>query len=77
MRPLRGYNRLPDISYGTYIYAFPVQQALIATLPNLTLMEYIAYSIFMTWVLAYFSWTCIEKRSLELKDAIVRRLTNN
>lgn len=76
IQAIKAYNKLPDISYGTYIYAFPVQQGLIATLPSLTLGQYLACSLFMTWILAYLSWILIEKRSLALKDAIVRHLTN-
>jgi len=64
---VRVYNRCGDYSYGIYIYAFPVQQMVAATMSPLAPMEMFAYSATITFMLAYFSWNLIEKRALKLK----------
>ena len=70
---IRNFNKLPDISYGLYIYAFPVQQTLIAT--GLALVPW--RNMLMAWVivgtLATLSWYGIEKPALALKDRLGRQ----
>ena len=61
------FNNWGDYSYGMYIYAFPIQQSLIALDDSLTVIEMIIYSFGITFVLAYISWHLIEKKFLELK----------
>lgn len=57
-----------DISYGVYIYAFPIQQSVVSLLgndvPPLTLFW---YSLPVTCLLALLSWMFVEKPSLALK----------
>lgn len=68
MGPASRICRNGDISYGVYIYAFPVQQAAVSLLgndvPPLTLF---CYSLPVTCVLALLSWVFVEKPSLALK----------
>ncbi len=70
---IRNFNKLPDISYGLYIYAFPVQQTLIAT--GLALSPW--RNMLMAWVIvgtfATLSWFGIEKPALALKDRLGRQ----
>jgi len=63
---LKVFSKL-DYSYGIYIYAFPVQQALIATWPEIGIANYIIATTVITVVLAALSWYLIEKPSLALK----------
>jgi len=56
-----------DVSYGIYIYAFPVQQTLMHYF-RFTTMELIASSIIISFMFGYFSWHCIEKHALRLKS---------
>lgn len=55
-----------DLSYGLYIYAFPVQQLIISLSNNsLSVSALFAYSFLISFVLAYFSWHLVEKRFLK------------
>lgn len=62
-------SKLPDYSYGIYIYAFPVQQALIATEIAADPYSNMIASFFITTILAGFSWNFIEKPALKLKNS--------
>ncbi|WP_052063414.1 acyltransferase family protein [Nitrincola sp. A-D6] len=64
---IRQFNKLGDYSYGLYIYAFPIQQSLIAFFPNISIYQMIALSLIITFLFALFSWHCIEKKFLKLK----------
>jgi len=70
---IRQFNRLPDISYGLYIYAFPVQQTLIATGLALSPLRNMLGSWLVVSVLATISWYAIEKPALALKDRLGRQ----
>ena len=58
------FNRLGDYSYGTYLYAFPIQQALTALIPGLQPWPMFAYASLLTLACAVFSWHLIEKPAL-------------
>ncbi len=60
------YNRLGDYSYGTYIYAYPVQQSLMALRPDLTTLPLFVLSFIVTLVLAVASWHFIEQPATAL-----------
>jgi peptidoglycan/LPS O-acetylase OafA/YrhL len=66
---IRAFNRFGDYSYGIYIYAFLVQQTIIALIPGLSALELIGIASVFTLILAMLSWHLIEKRALALKDA--------
>jgi peptidoglycan/LPS O-acetylase OafA/YrhL len=67
----RFFRRIGDLSYGTYIYAFPVQQLLIHYDTGISPGRLIAYSIPITYACAYLSWHLVERPALRLR----RRLT--
>lgn len=56
-----------DYSYGIYIYAFPVQQAVVFVSPDIGLGPYWAVSGVITWILAMLSYHWVERRALAMK----------
>jgi peptidoglycan/LPS O-acetylase OafA/YrhL len=56
-----------DYSYGVYIYAFPVQQAVVYLWPQLSISNYIIFCSFITLILAITSWHLVESRALAFK----------
>lgn len=63
---LRRFNRLGDFSYGLYIWAFPVQQAIVSLNPGIGPGLHILYSTAVTLLFAILSWHLIEKPALRL-----------
>lgn len=64
---LRRFNRVGDCSYGLYLYAFPVQQALVSAWPGLTPAGLSAAALPLTLALALASWRLVEAPALRLK----------
>jgi len=64
---VRRFNMLGDYSYGLYIYAFPIQKALVYCWPGINPYEMMVSSFAVTLVFAVASWHLIEKRALMLK----------
>ncbi|MBK8288145.1 MAG: acyltransferase [Cellvibrionales bacterium] len=64
---IRKFNKLGDYSYGIYIYAFPIQQSVLAlglaTTPN----QLFLWAFPPTLLLAILSWHFIEKPALSLR----------
>jgi peptidoglycan/LPS O-acetylase OafA/YrhL len=67
---LRKYNSMGDYSYGVYIYAFPVQQVLVALFPGISVLSLLLLSALGTLTLAALSWHLIEERCLRLKQTL-------
>ena len=66
--PLQQIGSRNDISYGVYIYAFPVQQSLVlAGAEHLGVVPFILLAIAGTLPLATASWFLIERRALAWK----------
>lgn len=64
------YNRLGDYSYGTYIYAFPVQQWAAWCWPGLSVTEMVALAMPITLILAICSWHWIESPALMRREKL-------
>lgn len=59
-----------DYSYGLYIYAFPIQQALILAWPTLHPVAVFALAFPLTLALAIASWHFVEHPALALKSGL-------
>ncbi|OAT70318.1 acyltransferase [Mycobacteroides immunogenum] len=67
-------NLKTDLSYGVYVYAFPIQQLLaVAGLARLNPVAFFVISTVVTLVPALLSWFLVEKRALALKTRLKRR----
>jgi len=59
--------RLGDISYGLYLYGFPVQQAVSHFMGQRHFKAQYVIALTITAVLAYVSWRVVERPALQLK----------
>ncbi len=66
---IRKFNQLGDYSYGVYIYAFPIQQAIVSMNIGITGMHLFLIALPCTLLCAVLSWHLIEKRSLKIKSS--------
>lgn len=57
-----------DLSYGTYIMAWPIQQVLVASVPSMSPLGNSFMTAAFVLPMAFLSWRFIEKPSLRLKD---------
>lgn len=73
---IRKFNQLGDYSYGIYIYAFPIQQALVAAMPGISVFSLFILSSVTTLCFAIASWHLIERRALTLKKLSINHGRN-
>jgi len=64
---LKRWGRYGDFSYGIYIYAFPVQQTLVALFPAWGRPEHFAAAYVTILLCAVLSWRFVEAPALTLK----------
>ncbi len=70
---LRRLTTRGDFSYGLYLYAWPVGQAVAALVANAGPLLMIALSLPVTFALAIASWHLVEKPSLAFKKSLKGR----
>ncbi|HWK93922.1 MAG TPA: acyltransferase [Pseudolabrys sp.] len=63
-----------DISYGVYIYHWPVAQALLVEIPGIGMPLLLALTLLITLPLAVASWRYVEAPALRLKNRMPRLL---
>lgn len=68
--PVDLVRRLGDLSYGIYIYAWPVQRILTWSLGPMNPYLHAVYTLCITSVLAFASWRFIEKPALSLRGKL-------
>jgi peptidoglycan/LPS O-acetylase OafA/YrhL len=71
---LHWFNRAGDYSYGLYIYAFPIEQALRQYFPAILPLELFATAAVLTLGCAMLSWHLVEQPALKLKKVKFREL---
>lgn len=69
---IRRFNALGDYSYGIYIYAFPVQQAVAYLWRGVQPYEMMMLSFLVTLFLSVASWHLIESRALGFKERLMK-----
>jgi peptidoglycan/LPS O-acetylase OafA/YrhL len=60
-------DKIGDISYGIYIYSFPIQ-VLIVNYYHLNYIQLMTYSLMLSVLFGLFSWHVIEKKALRFKN---------
>jgi peptidoglycan/LPS O-acetylase OafA/YrhL len=71
----RSFEPKADLSYGTYLYGWPVQQSLHALFPTAAAIVLLLPSLVITLAAAGLSWFAIEKPALALKARALGRRT--
>lgn len=64
---IRLFNKLGDYSYGFYIYAFPLQQSIMALRPQTSIVGLIFLSGGLALLCSIISWHLIEEKALRCK----------
>jgi len=67
------FQRLPDLSYGIYLYGWPIQKLLIFHIAGISPWLVMILTIVLAGYFAFVSWHVIEKPSLSLKSWSARR----
>jgi peptidoglycan/LPS O-acetylase OafA/YrhL len=61
------FNKLPDVSYGVYLYAWPINKALLWFWPAVSLGASMVLVLLGSLVVGSLSWYLVEKPALRLK----------
>jgi peptidoglycan/LPS O-acetylase OafA/YrhL len=71
---LTSHNTEPaaDLSFGIYLYGWPLQQAFHALFPNSGVLLAFSLALAVTIVVAYLSWRFVEAPALGLKRALMQ-----
>lgn len=62
-----------DLSYGIYLYGWPVQQALVALFPKAAPWTLLAPALIASALLAWASWQLVESPALRLKAVFAKQ----
>jgi peptidoglycan/LPS O-acetylase OafA/YrhL len=66
-----------DLSYGVYLWGWPLQQILVNFFPNLNIINFqllsIIFALFMAWV----SWKVVEQRGMEIGRRLSSKWASN
>ncbi len=71
-RALRRLTGQGDVSYGVYVYAFPIQQALVATLGPISPVVLAVIAAPLVWLAGFASWRLVERPMLRRKQRASR-----
>ena len=69
-RPFTAFNRLPDISYGVYLYAWPLMKLILWYFPTIFPPIATITTLMLSAVCGFVSWHLVEKRFLQQKQRL-------
>lgn len=61
------FNKLPDVSYGVYLYAWPINKVVLWHLPDISVVSAVAAVLLLSCLAGLISWHLVEKPFLMLK----------
>jgi peptidoglycan/LPS O-acetylase OafA/YrhL len=68
--------RLPfDVSYGTFLWGFPIQQMLATYLPNMTGIAHCLVAMTLAGLAGVASWKLVEQRSIYMGKQVAKALS--
>ena len=70
---ISGFLTRVDLTYGIYLYAFPIQKAVIAVVPGIQPYELFVVALVASGAAGFLSWTLVERPCLALKAMLPRR----
>ncbi|MFC7398827.1 acyltransferase family protein [Chelatococcus sp. GCM10030263] len=65
------FNIKADLSYGTYLYGWPIQQTLQQYFPDVAIPVMLPIAVLLTLLVAALSWYGVEKPALALKARLL------
>lgn len=65
---MSSFSRIGDLSFGMYVYSFPVQQLLVHIFPGWPPLSNFLLTLVIVLPIAAWSWRCIEGPALRLKQ---------
>lgn len=71
---LPNMDKIGDFSYGTYLYAFPIQQTLINQIEGAAPWQICMLTMLMVTPIAVASWVWVERPPLKLKGHLSKKL---
>ncbi|QHI96648.1 acyltransferase family protein [Xylophilus rhododendri] len=72
--PLLVFNRLPDVSYGVYLYGWPVMKLLMLYAPGVAALPLTVATLLLSTLAGLASWVLVEKPFMAMKPKEPRRL---
>ncbi len=75
-KPVLRLKPSSDISYGVYLWGWPMQQILVSTYPNMGVLGNQVFGTSLAMIFGYFSWHLIEKRSIKLGKKLANWVCN-
>ena len=72
-KQLLDFRKLPDISYGVYLYAFPINKIILYYTPNINVYLSMLIVLFSSIIAGLFSWYLIERPFMALKSFNMER----
>jgi peptidoglycan/LPS O-acetylase OafA/YrhL len=70
--PMRRLLAFGDVSYGAYIYGFPIQQTIALLIPSIAPGAMLAISAPLSWCAGVASWHLIERPAMRLRRRFAR-----
>ena len=68
---LRLFTNKVDLSYGIYIFGWPITQTLLLMRPDIDVVWLVLFSLVLSAAVALPSWICIERPALRARHSVL------